>query len=236
LEKLSSSPTANTKLLAIARTPWLCITSADEAMNLLLTSERAYTDMIDWSYYGEPEQLVLRKWEPELSYDYEFRVFISENKVTAISQYDHYAVYEHLFEQKEKIQEKILEFWQKVHSHVGENSYVMDVGYFPKKEECVLIEVSPFLTCTGPALFHWKNDRELLSNGPLEFRLNTKQRSDIDQLLETNWDMRWSSPMEKYYELLNKVKPEKSFWNFLRNFSTSEPGSVLTGLSSFCRE
>lgn len=29
-------------------------------MNLLLTSERVYADMIDWLDYGEPEQIVLR--------------------------------------------------------------------------------------------------------------------------------------------------------------------------------
>lgn len=210
-------PTANTKLLAIAHTPYLRVTSADDAMNLLLTSERAYTDMIDWKHYGEPEQLVFRKWEPELSYDYEFRVFICDNKITAISQYDHYAVYKHLFENKEKIKTSIIEFWNKVHTSVGEHSYVMDVGYFPKREECILIEVSPFLPCTGPALFHWKNDKEQLRNGPLEFRLNEVERSDLDQLLESNWELRWETPMETYNVLLNKVK--SSFFNFfIRNF------------------
>jgi len=39
---------------------------------------------MDWLQYGEPEQIVLREWEPELTTEYEFRAFIYQNKLTAI--------------------------------------------------------------------------------------------------------------------------------------------------------
>ena len=83
----------NKKLIAVSRTPLLCISSGSEALSLLLSSERVYNDMIDWLKYGEPEQIVLRQWEPELQLEYEFRAFIYKGKLTAISQYDHYCVY-----------------------------------------------------------------------------------------------------------------------------------------------
>lgn len=85
---------------------YLRVTSGAEAMSLLLTSERVFTDFHDWSpfilialcficllfvcrlRYGEPDQLVLRRFEPEVTLDHEFRAYVSKGKVTAISQYD----------------------------------------------------------------------------------------------------------------------------------------------------
>jgi hypothetical protein len=63
--------------------------------------------MIDWINYGEPEQIVLRQWEPELTLDNEFRAFVCQNKMTAISQYDHYAYYPHLQPLKDAIQQQV---------------------------------------------------------------------------------------------------------------------------------
>lgn len=40
----------NTKLRAIGRVPsWLCVSSGADAMSLLLTSERVFADMVDWT-------------------------------------------------------------------------------------------------------------------------------------------------------------------------------------------
>ena len=148
--------TANTKAMAVARTHWLKITNGAEAMSLLLSSERVFIDLRDWLEFGEPEQIVLRAWEDELRYDYEFRLFISRGQVTGISQYDHYVVYPHLEKMKSKLQRMLLEYWAMVHPHVGEDSYAMDLGYLDKSDKIVLIEISPFLHCTGAAMFRWE--------------------------------------------------------------------------------
>lgn len=91
------------------------VSNARDVMNLLLTSERVNVDMDDWlrslSYsnvddtfrYGEPEQIVLRQWEPELTIDNEFRAFVYRNKLNGISQYDHYGVFPHLPAIKDKV-------------------------------------------------------------------------------------------------------------------------------------
>ena len=47
----------DTKLMAIYRVPVLRAGSGEEAMHLLLSSERVYSDLIDWLDYGEPEQV-----------------------------------------------------------------------------------------------------------------------------------------------------------------------------------
>jgi hypothetical protein len=118
-----------------------------------------FTDFRDWLDYGEPEQVVLREWEADLSLEYEFRAFVHNGKVTVISQYDHYCVYPSLPKLKDKLQDMMLKLWQEVHPHVGEDSYVMDFAYLPSKDQMKVIEISPFLDCTGAALFRWSNDR-----------------------------------------------------------------------------
>ncbi len=155
----------NTRLLAIAHTSVLRVTDGADTLALLLTSERVFSDLRDWLAWGEPEQVVFREWEPAMTYDFEFRVFVCGGAVTAISQYDHYGVYPHLAPMRDRIQAALLAFWARVHPHVGQDRYVADFAFLPggrpggpPDDRVVLIEISPFMTCTGTAMFSWKRD------------------------------------------------------------------------------
>jgi hypothetical protein len=129
LLKNGTELTAHVKMLAIARTSWLQVNTGAEVMSLLLTSERVYADMIDWIRFGEPEQICLRDWDAGLTMDMEFRVFVCDHRITAISQYDHYAYYPHLLDQKETIQNGIERLFDTVHLCMkGLGNYIMDVG------------------------------------------------------------------------------------------------------------
>lgn len=203
---------ANTKLIAISRVNWMCVTTGKEAMSLLLTSERVFTDLHDWIKYGEPEQIVLREFDPNLSMDYEFRAFINNNKVNALSQYDHYSIFPHVEREKDKIQKTILEQWKLVHPHVGQPSYCMDFVYDPKADVATVIEISPFLPCTGAALFHWTETKTQLEDGPFEFRLNQKSHPQLEQIVESNWEDRWSQHFPKYFELYEFAYPVSQAW------------------------
>eukprot|EP01113_Clastostelium_recurvatum_P000566 TRINITY_DN10257_c0_g1_i3.p1 TRINITY_DN10257_c0_g1~~TRINITY_DN10257_c0_g1_i3.p1 ORF type:complete len:566 (+),score=106.24 TRINITY_DN10257_c0_g1_i3:1-1698(+) len=223
---------ANTKLRAIARVSALCVSSGAHAMSLLLTSERVFTDLHDWIRWGEPEQIVLREYA-EISMEYEFRAFVNNNRITAISQYDHYCIYPDLAAMKDRIQTKIQTYWEEVHPHVGEASYVIDFAYFPDRDDIIVIEISPFLDCTGTACFSWKNDRELLENGPLQFRLNTRSHPHIEQLVQANWEDRWNGQVPAYRSfypphLQSTSGPEVS-WKFLVPFFAFMP-SLFLGL------
>jgi len=65
-------------------------------------------------------KIVLREWEPELTTEYEFRAFIYQNKLTAISQYDHYTAYPTLEKEKVDIKLAIVSAWKELHTSVGE--------------------------------------------------------------------------------------------------------------------
>lgn len=187
------------KMTAIARTSWLKVRSGADVLSLLLTSERVYADMLDWERFGEPEQICLRHWDENITMDYEFRVFVNEEKITAISQYDHYLYYPHLEDKRDTIEEAIRKFWKDVHIDLDIKSYVIDIAYVPTSGQCIMIELSPFLACTGSALFSWSVESDLMileGRKPFEFRL--KKESDLhphlEDLLELNWDGRWNCP------------------------------------------
>jgi gamma-glutamylcyclotransferase (GGCT)/AIG2-like uncharacterized protein YtfP len=213
--------TANTKLRAIARNTYLQVHNGAEAMSLLLSSERVFTDLHDWIRYGEPEQVVLRQWQPNMSLEYEFRCYVNHDQINAISQYDHYCVYPSLPEIKDMIQEKIMTLWAQVHPYVGESSYVIDFAYLVEEDRLIVIELSPFRTCTGAAMFSWAEDREMLENGPLEFRVKTQEHLFIHELVETNWEDRWKGDVARYDIIYEKYEQEPkgfmdsilSWWN-----------------------
>ena len=191
---------SNTKLRAIGSVAWMKVTNGKEALSLLLSSERVFADLHDWLKYGEPEQIVLRKWEPQLTLKYEFRAFVYRNRITAISQYDHYAIYPELRDLRGAIQDKIQVLWRTLHSRLRCESYVADFAYLEDQQDVLLIELSPFLPCTGPALFSWTDDIDVLKNGPLTFRINEKIHPQIDDLVEANWEDRWKGDPPKYWE------------------------------------
>lgn len=184
----------NTKMIAIARTTTLKVTNGKEAMSLLLTSERVYSDMLDWIKYGEPEQICLRRWDGDLTLEYEFRLFVCNNKVTAISQYDHYTYFPSLAPLKDEIQEGLMKTWAQAHALIGSASYVVDMGYLPNRphgdERFIVIELSPFLPCTGASLFNWTSDIDVMEGrAPMEFRIKLEcdVHPQMDDLVEINW-------------------------------------------------
>jgi len=211
---------ANTRLRAIGKVNWMKVDSGAAAMSLLLTSERVFADLHDWLKYGEPEQIVLRQFEPELCYENEFRVFVCNGVVTAISQYDHYCVYPNLETILDRVQTQILDLFAKVHPSVGVESYVMDFAYLAQSDRTVVIEISPFLPCTGAAMFHWANDRHQLHHGPLEFRINRTECLQLEQLVEANWDVRWEQDVDHYSVWFKKALPSAALAKYhLLNWS-----------------
>ena len=226
----------HTKMCAISRTPLMQIKSGEEAMALLLSSERVFSDMLDWRNFGEPEQICLREFQKELTIDYEFRVFIYDNNLTAISQYDHHSFYPHLYDIKDLIFEKIKKKWESFHSTIQTRNYAADFGFIPSTQEIVLVEMSPFFPCTGGSLFSWSADFEILKGKNLpkvEFRLKKEEEvhPQLEELVDINWDYRWQHPQSNYktwfvYEetKLEEVNPSNNGKHFLFVYGTLKRG------------
>ena len=200
----------NVRLTAIDKTHILIVKNGKDALNLLLTSYRSHMDISDWLKYGGKQQIVLREWNNELSCDYEFRTFIYNNKITAITQYDHYGIFPHLFEEKEKIEKLIHDFWEKeVKNKIKFPYYIVDFGYINGK--IIFIELSPFFPSTGGCLFDWNYDIDELKNGNGKLRIRDQKYENLEILLD-EWEDQMNKS-EKYDNIYNKF----SFFEIIKN-------------------
>ncbi|KAL0492094.1 hypothetical protein AKO1_015865 [Acrasis kona] len=119
---------------------------------------------------------------------------------------------------KDQVRSLIIEKWSQVHQHIGQESYVIDFSYDPNKKTIVMIELSPFRTCTGTAMFSWSQDQDQLHNGPLEFRIKTEMHPYIKELVEANWEDRWNAHVERYDSIYHKYQETTTWMSWLLSF------------------
>uniref|UniRef100_A0A3B4Z5S0 Translation initiation factor eIF2 assembly protein n=1 Tax=Stegastes partitus TaxID=144197 RepID=A0A3B4Z5S0_9TELE len=108
-------------------------------------------------------ELVLRKWS-ELIPGGEFRCFVKENKLIAISQRDYTQYYQHILKQEAPICQAIQEFFsQHIQYNFPDEDFVFDV-YRDSQGRVWLIDLNPFGEVTDSLLFTWE---ELTSGGEI---------------------------------------------------------------------
>uniref|UniRef100_A0A673B0E3 Translation initiation factor eIF2 assembly protein n=1 Tax=Sphaeramia orbicularis TaxID=375764 RepID=A0A673B0E3_9TELE len=108
-------------------------------------------------------ELVLRKWS-ELIPGGEFRCFVKENKLIAISQRDYTQYYQHILKQEEPVCQAIQDFFsQHIQYNFLDEDFVFDV-YRDSQGRVWLIDLNPFGEVTDSLLFSWE---ELTSGGEL---------------------------------------------------------------------
>ncbi|XP_017288044.1 cell division cycle protein 123 homolog isoform X2 [Kryptolebias marmoratus] len=108
-------------------------------------------------------ELVLRKWS-ELIPGGEFRCFVKENKLIAISQRDYTQFYHHILKQEELISQAIQDFFsQHIQYNFLDEDFVFDV-YRDCQGRVWLIDLNAFGEVTDSLLFSWD---ELTSGGEI---------------------------------------------------------------------
>ena len=65
---------------------------------------------------------------------------------------------------------------------------------FPDFSQIYMIEINPFVDSTSPCLFDWKNDINILLNGPFEFRI---RESLPDKSMYDSLGKQWRSLVVK---------------------------------------
>jgi len=130
--------------------------------------------------------LIIRPWY-NIDVDMEFRCFVSQGVMTAISQYNHGMYFKRLFNLKDNLRAQIVQFWtsecqQALSSKFKD--YVIDIAVC--KDQCYVIELNPWEAGTDAALFSWKEDHNLLynkeSHEQIEFRvLETVPANSLNQ-------------------------------------------------------
>eukprot|EP00455_Lapot_gusevi_P009699 TRINITY_DN14358_c0_g1_i3.p1 TRINITY_DN14358_c0_g1~~TRINITY_DN14358_c0_g1_i3.p1 ORF type:complete len:344 (-),score=101.32 TRINITY_DN14358_c0_g1_i3:104-1135(-) len=166
------------------------IHSAREALQQFVHSERIYQDMClarDAKY--EQESIVVRGWVP-IDVDMEFRGFVANGRLNALSQYNHVAYFPRVVDLKEELAQKITVFFaEKVVPRLSKfNKYVVDFAVVgPNLDQIYVIELNPFLPSTDSALFSWREESALLENGPFDFRIRTEPMAQPHLVVGTAW-------------------------------------------------
>ena len=125
---------------------FLKVNNISQIKMLLKNSNRIQEDLNNFKEC----QLILRKWIN--IYD-EFRIFICDSRVTAVSSYPYASKdYTNYFRSK-----KFLDIMKKVPYRQA----IIDIG-FNENDELVIIEINPFGKISSAALFSWVDDEKIL--------------------------------------------------------------------------
>jgi len=150
----------------------LKVTSGEQVINLITKSQRIFSDISMYFQYRLPlstsgqMNLIFREWV-DMPQDHEFRCFVTNHHLNAISQYHCYTKFPSLQDTKYvlHIRDVITSFHESIKTGFANlPDYVMDVVVFPHNWTCQVIEVNPFGAhmSSGAGLFNWEKDEDLL--------------------------------------------------------------------------
>lgn len=146
-----------------------------EAVECLIQSYRIHDELNDSlqvpEYYANTE-IIIRPWLP-IRPGFEFRIFVSNKIVTAISQYES-IYYPEVWSERNIIIPKIFTFVSnniipKLESRLP--SFVVDVVLLCDNDNIFVCELNPFASSTSSCLFLRPEDKNLLLIGPSEARV-----------------------------------------------------------------
>ena len=160
------------------------VNNGKDVLNVLLTSQRLFLDMKDWLSHGGKEQIVLRKWDENLTSEKEFRCFVKNNELKAICQDERYAFWPELVKNKNLYEKLINDFFNNNYkSRMKIPDYIVDFAIL-ENNEIKLIEFSPYLRCTSARLFRWDNNYEEMLNGNGKLTIRMEPHPDIDMFVQ----------------------------------------------------
>lgn len=174
LEKVKDLTDNNQRCWAILRSSLMLlqVTSSDQVLDLLIRSDRVYEDFQEeFKREKFSISIILREWM-DIEVDLEFRGFVYQGKLNAISQYNCSCFFLNVVEQKSELQKKIFEFFDNVQPKIKgicDGNLILD--FCIVKDQVYFIELNTFDIASQACLFSWKNEMKLLKEGPFEFRL-----------------------------------------------------------------
>eukprot|EP01089_Gocevia_fonbrunei_P021407 TRINITY_DN8318_c0_g1_i2.p1 TRINITY_DN8318_c0_g1~~TRINITY_DN8318_c0_g1_i2.p1 ORF type:complete len:281 (-),score=36.93 TRINITY_DN8318_c0_g1_i2:67-909(-) len=178
-KEITKANSDNDKLIALLKSSLagLCVTNSKEVLDLLTSSKRIYEDFSQdlvkikqSNSLKFTQNVILREWV-NIPIEMEFRGFVYQKKLTALSQYYHTVYFPHLKDQISDIIEKIKSFWNdELINVIPIETSIVDFAVLETR--ILVIELNPFAIATDPALFSWKTDLDILEGRePFESRI-----------------------------------------------------------------
>lgn len=163
----------------------LKVSSGKEVLALFTLSERIFEDLElaleDRAHFAQ--NVVIRQWVP-IPIEYEFRGFVHNRKLNALSQYYHHCYFPELVAREAEIANTVRDFWTRIEPLLPVDSMICDFAVDLANNRVYVLEINPYYVVgaeacgTDAAMFSWKDDRAVLDNGPFEFRLERAPKTD----------------------------------------------------------
>jgi len=189
LEKEGKTIDDNTLLGIIYRSSIqsLIVKSGEEAVTLLGSSRRIWQD-IEVSLDSEKFdlQVVIREWVV-IPNEYEFRGFVYNRKLTAISSYNRVVFWPQLPALKSEIETRLISYWKSIESKISPHltNFIIDFAFTEDLKRVFIVELNPFYdfegNSTNAELFDWEKDDDILTGkAPFQFRI-------LESAPDRNW-------------------------------------------------
>lgn len=184
-----SAVPCDTKLVALytAAKEVTCVHNVDEAMALLLASKRICFDLsLDLKFPEEFSlKIVVRPWVNIPMWG-EFRAFVNNNKMTALSQYFSQLFFPELTDGARcaALRDTIMQFFE---THVQPHTSTLAGGKYSvdfivdASNNVSILEFNPFMISTSSCLFDWSNEKDdKIMHGELPFEFRVHKTSLVD--------------------------------------------------------
>lgn len=184
--------TPNTETLAYikAMNHIMRLENGDDVIEMFGHSYRIFEDLSASLRYPPhlfDVKLVLRQWREEVpSYpEGEFRAFVHNKNLNALTQYFTCICFPQLVADKDIIVKRVKDFFAAVRDKIQMDHYVID--FLVLKDEVLIVELNPFYKSAGAGLFSWRDDRKMFLEGPFECRLTTHDLPNAKEFIHLNW-------------------------------------------------
>lgn len=171
----------NVKAIRHASWQGLRCMTGDEALQLLLRSERIYLDVLQHELFnkGDPEKFSLdvhlapffEGFDPAL----EFRGFVADGKRTSLTAYSPWVYDKRIIDHKDTLLGLMIALWDKAQAKIQSQNFSIDFAISNELSECWLVEINNFLPpLAGCGLFNFydEHDRAVLEGKVgFEFRI-----------------------------------------------------------------
>eukprot|EP01080_Neovahlkampfia_damariscottae_P011521 gene11521-4685_t len=163
----------------------LKIKNGNEALQLFYHSDKVLNDLeiaLKYKKYWKVE-IIVREFNEHVQLENEYRGFVYDNQLTALSQYDIKCYYPSVTEKASETAKKIKDFWENsIKNFLQEfKSYVIDFVVLPNNEIKV-VEIDPFYHFAGGCLYSWHKDEKVMKSGPFEIRVIRQPVKQINLL------------------------------------------------------
>jgi len=152
-------------------------------------------------------KIIVRAWA-DIPIEHKFRGFVCKKNLNALSQYYHYCYFPKLVEDKGRLEEKILGYYESIKNLIPHENFVIDFAILPDGGMKV-IEIKPFHHSVEAPFLSWKKGSEgraKIFKGPYSLNVRTEAPVGRDKFMQKCWVKFFEIKM---HQLIQKFEKEK---------------------------